>query len=194
MAAGGLSPVRATDGATVAPPGPSDIVSKRKGRKVMNKPNIQQQLIHDMNLRAGLLKNHAKTDKFMVSGKEMTAAAFIAMLDGRIAAAQASDAKRREHAEAVATYHAMIGDTASDLSSLRVQLIAQLGKTAPALGDYGIAPRKTPQPLTVEERKKAIEKRRATRKARHTMGPKQRLEVTAPPEVSASLFAKVSAT
>jgi hypothetical protein len=89
---------------------------------------------------------------------------------------------RRDDTRAVATYHAMVGDTASAVSGLRAQLITQLGNTGPGLGDYGIAPRKMRQPSTVEERKAAVEKRRATRKARHTMGPKQRLEITALPE------------
>ncbi len=45
------------------------------------------------------------------------------------------------------------------------------------LADFGLAPRKTPRPLTADEQLVATAKRAATRKARRTMGKRKRLAV-----------------
>ena len=45
------------------------------------------------------------------------------------------------------------------------------------LADFGLQPRKTPTPLTAEQKAAAVAKREATRKARGTTGPKAKLAV-----------------
>jgi hypothetical protein len=151
----------------------------------MKKVSIEKLVIHDTNLRAGLAKNHKKGDKFVVGGKEITIGDLCSLLDGRVQAAQDLDVKRREHSAAVETYRATVAESKSVVSGVRTQLISQLGATAPALSDYGIPPRKTRQVPSVEERAKSVAKSRATREARHTMGPKERLDIkgTVPADV-----------
>ncbi len=144
-------------------------------------PNIQAQVSADTALRDGLAKNHKMSEKLVLDGKEVKLSALVAMLDSRVRDAKQVDAMRSQLRERVARYHANVAGTAETLSTLRTQIIARVGKSAPALDDYGIAPRKTRAALTVEERASAIAKGKETRAARHTMGKKQRLAHEAAP-------------
>jgi hypothetical protein len=128
-------------------------------------------------MSAGLTKNHKKTDKFVVEGRELTVGELAALLDGRVQAAQAVDLKRREHSAAVAACRATVAESRPVVSGVRTQLISQLGATSPALADYGIPPRKTRQAATVEKLAVKVAKGKATRTVRHTVGPKKRLSI-----------------
>jgi hypothetical protein len=48
------------------------------------------------------------------------------------------------------------------------------GNQPDVLKDFGLAPPKSATPLTAEEKALAVARRKATRAARHTMGPKQK--------------------
>jgi hypothetical protein len=54
---------------------------------------------------------------------------------------------------------------------------AQLGPNAGALADFGVPGRKTPAPRTAEQKAVTAAKRKATRAARGTMGPKAKQAV-----------------
>ena len=51
------------------------------------------------------------------------------------------------------------------------------GSDPEALADFGLAPHKVPAPMTAEQKAVAAAKRKATREARGTMGPKQKKNV-----------------
>ena len=53
------------------------------------------------------------------------------------------------------------------------------GNAPEVLADFGIKPKKTPTPPTVDEKATAVAKREATREARHTMGPSKSSRSTA---------------
>jgi hypothetical protein len=53
-------------------------------------------------------------------------------------------------------------------------LRAAFGNQPSVLADFGLHPKKAPTPLTVEQKAAATAKRKATRAARHTQGPKQK--------------------
>ncbi len=74
-----------------------------------------------------------------------------------------------------ASYRRTLDATKDLLSDVRAQMILRVGKTSPALGDYGIAQRKVRGALSLEERSFTIAKAKATRTARHTVGTKQLL-------------------
>jgi hypothetical protein len=57
-------------------------------------------------------------------------------------------------------------------------LVSLLGNAPSTLAELGLAPRKAPTPLTVEQKATAAAKRAATRAARHTMGSVQKKAVT----------------
>jgi hypothetical protein len=66
------------------------------------------------------------------------------------------------------------------LRAFKRMVLAQLGDTqdaASTLADFGFTPQKVGAP-TAETKAAAVEKSRATRAARHTMGPKQKKSVT----------------
>jgi hypothetical protein len=54
---------------------------------------------------------------------------------------------------------------------------ATFGNSPDILTDFGLKPKKARTPLTVEQRAAASEKRAATRKARHTMGKRQKRQI-----------------
>ena len=87
-----------------------------------------------------------------------------------------------EGAQAVAK--AKIVAEAAQAPSLRSQMAAYVafvqapfGASPAALADFGLKPRKTRTPLTIDQMAAAAAKRTATRAARHTMGSKQRKDV-----------------
>jgi hypothetical protein len=61
---------------------------------------------------------------------------------------------------------------------VRGYLVGMLGNNAAAMATVGVAPRKRPPPLTVEQKVVANAKRAATRTARGTQGKKQKAKVT----------------
>jgi hypothetical protein len=61
---------------------------------------------------------------------------------------------------------------------------ASFGNAPAVLVDFGLSPRKARTPQTAEQKAVASAKRKATRAARHVMGPKQRKAVTAPVQVT----------
>jgi hypothetical protein len=59
----------------------------------------------------------------------------------------------------------------------RTYLRALHGTSTQTLADYGLAPTKAPKPLTVVAKSAKVALNKATRKARSTVGPKQRLAI-----------------
>ena len=87
-----------------------------------------------------------------------------------------------EEAQSVAK--AKIVAEAAQAPSLRSQMAAfvayvkaTFGSSPDALADFGLKPKKTRTPLTIDQLATAAAKRAATRAARHTMGPKQKKAV-----------------
>ena len=85
-------------------------------------------------------------------------------------------------AQAVAK--AKIVAEAAQAPSLRSQMAAfvayvkaTFGSSPDALADFGLKPKKTRTPLTIDQLAAAAAKRAATRAARHTMGPKEKSKV-----------------
>jgi hypothetical protein len=56
-------------------------------------------------------------------------------------------------------------------------ILALVGTKSSELTKFGLKPKKKPRALTVEERAAATAKLRATRAARHTMGPRQKAAI-----------------
>ncbi len=132
----------------------------------------------DLQFIAGLLKHCAKSDSFLVSTKKMSLAQVIALVQQRVDARRASLAAHAAWLEAVGLEEASVKETERVLKGVRQILRARFGEDSKALVDLGLA-RKSARTLTVEEKQVAVKKRAATRKARHVMGSRQRLDVVA---------------
>ena len=83
--------------------------------------------------------------------------------------------------DAKAATKAKINAEAAQAPSLRSQMAAfvafvkaTFGSSPDALADFGLKPKKTRAPLTIEQKAAAAAKRAATRAARHTMGSRQK--------------------
>src|SRR6202041_3154740 len=64
------------------------------------------------------------------------------------------------------------------ISGLRQAIRTAFASQIAVLADFALAPRKTPAPRTPAQKAASAAKAEATRKARHTMGPVQRSQVT----------------
>ena len=129
-------------------------------------------------LAAGLPKLPATVTGVGVKGQTYTLQALadqITLLDGPYAASVKADQDKVAAEQALApvdqTTREFIGLTVAALKAL-------LGRTAPALENLGIQPDKVPIALTVEQKAAKTAKANATRKARGTMGKRQKAKVT----------------
>jgi hypothetical protein len=85
---------------------------------------------------------------------------------------------------AQAVVKAKLADETAQAPALRELMLAFIAfvratfsNSPDVLADFGLAPKKARTPLTVEQKAAAAAKREATRKARGTMGKKQKLAV-----------------
>jgi hypothetical protein len=137
-------------------------------------------------LAAGLPKLPATVTGVGVKGQTYTPQALadqITQLDAPYAASVKADQDKVAAEQALApvdqTTRAFVGLTVTALKAL-------LGRTSPALQDLGIEPDKVPIALTVEQKAAKTAKANATRKARGTMGKRQkeRIHGTSPAATS----------
>jgi hypothetical protein len=129
-------------------------------------------------VKAGLQKYYASTP-LVLAGTSYQPAGLQAFLqadvDANDAATKAKASLRQTAKDAKST------DQATDpvLTAIHSQVEAQYGAAPNAdtvRADFGYA-RKTRQPLTAEQKAAAAAKRKATREARHTMGPKEKSKI-----------------
>jgi hypothetical protein len=89
----------------------------------------------------------------------------------------AADEAAKAHVKAVQARDAKKPAILARLSELRAGIKTVLGRRNPDLSKFGMTPDKVPEPLTVDQKKQRAAKARATRAARHTMGPKAKKAV-----------------
>jgi len=129
------------------------------------------------NAIAGIQKHLSKNPTVILDGVALAPADIIATLQNATDTADAVSAPKAAFHKAVAD--AKTAATASDALhlALKTYVVSQF-KTAPAvLADFGFAPPRRRAP-DVSTKAGAIAKSAATRAARHTMGVRQRDEVT----------------
>jgi hypothetical protein len=113
-----------------------------------------------------------------LDGKPYTKDAVLAPLRACVTAIAATSAAHSAWSQAVQQEHDAIAAARAMIALLKPYLQVRLGKSNPALqSQFGIAPAKKGE-KTVAVKSTAIAKAKATRAARHTMGPKQRKAVT----------------
>ena len=128
-------------------------------------------------LADGLNKHQARIKQMVIDGETLTTAQVVSRIEESIAIA--------DHAvEAKAAWlAAAIADVLSRKSmnpfnaKVRAIVLAAFSKEIDVLADFGLTNRKVPE-LTPEQRQAAVAKAKATRKARHTMGKRQKAAIT----------------
>jgi hypothetical protein len=109
-----------------------------------------------------------------VSEQSLTTKQCAAPLLAYVAAATQTATALSAYRKAVQAEKAAEADARSMYDQLKPVLVGRLGKTNPALETtYGIPPAKVPQ-TSVAAKAGGVQKSLATRKANHTMGPKQK--------------------
>jgi hypothetical protein len=115
---------------------------------------------------------------FTLDGKVYPKDAVLAPLHAYVVAVEATSASRAAWSKAVQDEHDAATAARAMIALLKPYLKVRLGKSNPALqSEYGIAPARKAE-KTVAVKSTAIAKAKATRIARHNMGPKKRKGVT----------------
>jgi hypothetical protein len=138
-------------------------------------------LASDQQFVAALKTHFGSADAtFTLDGKPTKVTDILALLQQRIDATNAVTSLKAQYHAAVLTENNLLSSTASTLAAFKSAVLSSVGTSSPTvLADFGLAPKKPPRPLTTEERAAAQAKAKATRAARHTMGPRQKAKVTA---------------
>jgi LPS O-antigen subunit length determinant protein (WzzB/FepE family) len=136
-------------------------------------------------LIAGIQK-HFPTGSLTVGNVVFTVLALVQLLQGQVDAMTAQAAAEKTAEDALTALRALQTKNAPTLQALKDLLIAQFGNASQTLADFGLSPRKARAPMTAAQKAAAAAKRKATRAARGTTGPKAKLAikgtVTAPAE------------
>jgi hypothetical protein len=128
----------------------------------------------DHQLQSAIEKDLSDVKTITLGGKDMKPAGISAVFQDHIDAAD-------EVASAKAALKAALdnerekGATARAMAkSLQSYALARFGEGSPLLADFGIKSRRPRAKLKVVEKLVAVERMRATRAARHTMGPNKK--------------------
>ena len=151
-------------------------------------PRLSNQIALLHHLVEGLRKHFASTTTVVVRGTSYSPDELAKVLEDLANVYQAVfDAKSKAH-DAILTARAASKGAGLIARAFRGLVYASF-KDAGDLADFGLTPRKTRAPATVEQLQVAAEKRRATRAARHTLGKRQKAAikgVVPPPTVTPS--------
>jgi hypothetical protein len=124
-------------------------------------------------------------DRYVVfDGAQLTAADIVAILKKRIDATNAVALAKAAHERLVTAERVELASSGPALQGIRKALEVMFHSSTDTLVALGIPLRKR-RALTVEDKAMTVLKVAATRKARHTMGPRQRQRIhgtVAPPD------------
>jgi hypothetical protein len=116
-----------------------------------------------------------------LDGKTYSKAAVVAPLNACVAAIAATATAHTAWTQSVQNERDAVAAARAMIAALKPYLRVRLGKNNPALqSEFGVPPAKKTQ-KTVAVKSTAIAKAKATRVARHTMGPKQKTSVKGAP-------------
>jgi len=133
-------------------------------------------LARDVQLLEGI-RTVLGTHTFMIGGKVLTAAEVMAVLDGRVAAGRAVVRAKAAFHQAVLERDDELDRTEPYVQGVRSTVRVMYSGLPEDLVHFGVTMRKPRRPLTVAENVLAVARRKATREARHTLGPVARLQI-----------------
>jgi hypothetical protein len=135
------------------------------------------QIAADQALLAGVQKFLVQYPSLTVGSQSMTPAAIVTALQNRINANLAVQTAESARTAAVKANLDERAQTATFESGLRQMVQGMFSQSPDTLAVFGLKPRKSVK-KTVATKAEAVAKTKATRAARHTMGSKQKLEIT----------------
>jgi hypothetical protein len=173
-----VSPIRASerrDSEHGAPGGTLSFTTNQ--RSILMKQNSITTIASLSSLVSGLKKNQPK-GVFAIDGARYTAAQLVSIFQTILAALQAVPAAKGTYQKAVRSSDALQAQYHAVTVQLKQSLQMQAGADTELLADYGLTPRKRPGVRSPKVNVAAADKAVATRAARHTLGPKKKLQIT----------------
>lgn len=141
------------------------------------KVNTEAQL---QTLVSGILANFDSGSSLSINGGTYPVADLVARLQERIAAAEKTKASKNQwHADVQSERQVEVA-LGPLLRGMQKYLEGHYGEGSAKLAEFGFTPRK-PRKVSAKTKADAAVKADATRKARNTVGKKQRLAIKAPP-------------
>lgn len=130
----------------------------------------------DQQILAGIRKDLMTIPQFNLGAEAFTPTALLARIQARVDAMNVLTAAEAAVDEARRNYKEVDQQTQRIVADLQNVVMAAFGSTSPQLADFGFPVRKVYVP-TDAQKVAAVARRRATRKARGTMGPKAKLAI-----------------
>jgi hypothetical protein len=129
------------------------------------------------NLITGIQKNQPK-GSFLLGGTKYTAPQVVDALQSVVDALLATEAARSSLKDALVASDALVVKYGDLVLNLKHLLQVQAGSSSSTLAEYGLTPRKPHGTTSPKVKVAAADKALATRTARHTMGSKQKSQIT----------------
>ena len=127
-------------------------------------------------LIAGTQK-HPPTGSLTVGGGTFTATTLVQLLQSLADALGAVDSAKASWQDALKNAADVKAKVGRVVQAYRSWVVATYGNAPSTLADYDVTPRKVPTPLNAEQLVAKAQKAEATRKARNTLGKKQKKSV-----------------
>jgi hypothetical protein len=128
---------------------------------------------HVRDLIAGTQK-HSPNGQLTLGGEAFTAQTLIQTLQSLGDALSTGDTAKASWQDALKNLADVKAKVRPLLGAYRSWVVATHGNAPATLADFGITPPKARTPLSADQKAAAVAKRKATRAARHTLGPKQK--------------------
>src|SRR5258708_17918448 len=150
----------------------------RKDQSMSKKTQTSKDAALARQFIAGIGKNFANAESMAFGSATLTPAELTkrlqTLVDLRTAVKGPKATPKAKLADETTQAPALLGLLTEFESFVKVTF----SKSPDVLADFGLKPRKSNTPLTVEQKAAAVAKRKATREARHTMGKVQKQTVT----------------
>ena len=131
----------------------------------------------DQQVIAGIKQDLQQMSSFPLGGATFTPTSLVAFIQSRIDAASAVATTKANWLSAVKTYEAINAQATVVVRELKAMVIATYGSGSQKLADFGFTA-VTRTPLTPAQKVERAAKALATRKARGTLGSKQKKAIT----------------
>ncbi len=131
---------------------------------------------HDGQVIAGIKKDLQNVSSVPLASSTYTMAALVQLIQSRIDAANTVVNARANWIDASATYETLNTKVTQVVRALRQYVINVYGQDSPVLADFGFTPPKRAA-LTPDQQVARAQKAAATRKARGTLGKKQKAKI-----------------
>ena len=139
--------------------------------------NYAIRIASDSNIVTGFQKHLMSGPPLLIAGATYSSADIIKMFEERVAALKANEAARAAMLTTLSKGNQELTSTKALAAAVRRYLAEMFAHDSAVLADFGLKPRKKPARATSASTVAKVQKAKATRKARHTMGPKQKAKI-----------------